>query len=73
MADCELLKGCLFFNDKMPMESGLGAMFKKKYCQGENTDCARFMVAKALGREKVPVTMFPNMTDEARAMIKGSR
>jgi hypothetical protein len=73
MADCELLKGCLFFNDKMPMESGLGAMYKKKYCQGDNTDCARFMVAKALGREKVPLTLFPNMADEARAMIKGSR
>jgi hypothetical protein len=73
MADCELLKGCLFFNDKMPMDSGLGALYKKKYCQGENTDCARFMVAKALGREKVPLTLFPNMADEARTMIKGSR
>lgn len=26
MAECELLKGCLFFNDKMPAEKGVGAM-----------------------------------------------
>ena len=29
MADCELLKGCLFFNDKMPEDSGMGSIYKK--------------------------------------------
>ncbi len=29
MADCECLKGCIFFNDKMKDTEGLGAMFKK--------------------------------------------
>jgi hypothetical protein len=37
MADCELLAGCLFFNDKMKDDEGLGAMYKKKYCLGDNS------------------------------------
>ena len=70
MSDCELLTGCLFFNDKMPMESGLGALFKKNYCQGDNSKCARYMVAKKLGREKVPTNLYPNMYDEATQLIE---
>ena len=69
MADCELLKGCLFFNDKMPQDSGMGSIFKTRYCTGDSAKCARYMVAKQLGREKVPVTLYPNMADEAKALI----
>ncbi|NQT26263.1 hypothetical protein HQ585_12975 [candidate division KSB1 bacterium] len=69
MADCELLSGCLFFNDKMPMETGLGALFKKNYCQGDNSKCARYIVAKKLGRDKVPTNLYPNMFDEAEKLI----
>ena len=71
MAECELLKGCLFFNDKMPNSSGLGAMYKRNYCQGNNTRCARYMVAKSLGREKVPANLYPNMFDRAKQLIGG--
>jgi len=69
MADCELLKGCLFFNDKMPEDAGMGAIYKKKYCQGDNATCARYMVAQKLGREKVPVNLYPNMNERAREII----
>ncbi len=69
MADCELLKGCLFFNDKMPAETGLGALYKKNFCQGDNSKCARFVVAKALGREKVPTDLYPNMLERANEII----
>ncbi len=69
MANCELLGGCLFFNDKMPGESGLGAIFKKKYCKGDNSKCARYLVAKRLGREKVPANLYPNMMDRANGLI----
>ena len=70
MADCELLKGCLFFNDKMPMETGMGKIYKGKYCQGDNSVCARYMVAKNAGREKVPQNLYPNMIDKANQIIK---
>ena len=70
MKKCELLEGCLFFTDKMPMDQGLGALYKKKYCMDDNTKCARYMVAKALGREKVPTDLYPNMYDSAKKLIE---
>ena len=69
MADCELVGGCLFFNDKMKDTEGLGSLYKKKYCIGDNSECARYMVAKALGRPAVPTTLYPNMTDKANNLI----
>jgi hypothetical protein len=69
MADCEFLNGCPFFNDKLPMEIGLGALFKKRYCQGDNSECARYMIATTLGRGKVPGDLFPNMLDKAKKLI----
>jgi hypothetical protein len=69
MAECSLLKGCLFFNDKMPDTSGLGSMFKGRYCLGDNSKCARHMIVKSLGREKVPTNLYPNMLDQAQAIM----
>lgn len=69
MADCELLKGCLFFNDKMPSDSGMGTIFKKKYCLGDNSTCARHIIATKLGRDKVPANLYPNMTEKAQQIF----
>ena len=69
MADCELLKGCLFFNDKMPDTVGLGAIYKAKYCLGDSALCARYVVATSLGREKVPLNLYPNMAERAHQLI----
>ena len=70
MPECKLLETCPFFNDKMPIDSGMGAMYKKKYCENDNTSCARYMVVEALGREKIPANLFPNMIDKAEKTIK---
>ena len=70
MADCELLKGCLFFNDKMSDQVGMGAIYKKAYCLGDSSKCARFVVAKALGRENVPANLYPNMANRACQIIE---
>lgn len=72
MANCELLEGCLFFNDKMSEDSGLGAIYKKKYCLGDNTQCARYRVAKKLGRKNVPTNLYPNMIDTAENLISAA-
>lgn len=69
MAECPLLPGCLFFNDKMQDNSGLGGMFKRKYCLEDNSQCARHMIVKSLGREKVPTNLYPNMLDRAKEII----
>jgi len=70
MGDCELLNGCIFFKDKMPIESNLGSLFKRRYCQGDNTRCARYTVATTLGRERIPLDLYPNMFDKAKILIE---
>ena len=67
---CEKLQGCLFFNDKMPIDTGLGKLYKESFCEGDFASCAGFRVAQELGREKVPQTLYPNMDDEAEELIK---
>ena len=69
MADCECLATCPFFNDKMANKPGTAAMFKQKYCLGDNTDCARHMVLKKLGKPNVPADLFPNQKDLAERLI----
>lgn len=72
MANCELIDKCLFFNDKMRNMPGTAEMFKKKYCIENNSYCARHIVVKAMGREKVPPNLFPNQVDEAKRLISTS-
>ena len=71
MANCECLNGCPFFNDKMKDTEGIGAIFKRKYCLGNNAECARYMVFKKLGRSRVPSNLYPNMHDQAKQIIAG--
>lgn len=70
MTDCELLQGCLFFNDKMADMPSTAEIIKLKFCQGNNADCARYRVFRALGREKVPRNLFPNQMDAAQRIIR---
>jgi len=69
MAECEVLSACPFFNDTMANMPGTAAAFKRKYCQGDNATCARYMVLKAIGKPKVPADLFPNQEDRARKII----
>lgn len=73
MAKCECLDGCPFFNDKMKDSEGLGAIYKNKYCLGDNSKCARYMVFKKLGKANVPTTLYPNMYDAAQRIIDEHR
>jgi len=67
--DCPKKSLCPFYNGKMPMGSGLGAVYKKKYCTGSNNNCARWLVLQNLGPEYVPNTLFPGMLDVAAEII----
>ena len=71
MADCESLAGCPFFNDKMPDNSGLGAIYKKKYCRDDNSQCARYKIFKKLGKAAVPQNLYPNMQERANQILSG--
>lgn len=70
MPDCECMHICQFFRGKIQKENGLGALFWKTYCHGNKTHCARYIMIQALGGEKVPVSLFPNMEAYAHKLIK---
>jgi len=69
MAACELSETCPFFNDQMAQMPASAEMFKRRYCKTDNSMCARYMVFKALGKPKVPPTLFPNNVEKAKAII----
>ena len=69
MAMCENLSKCPFYQGQMSMDSGLGSMYKKRYCEGNRSLCARYMVSSGLGKEYVPSNLYPNMTDKAKEIL----
>ncbi|WP_419658530.1 uncharacterized protein Dvar_73560 [Desulfosarcina variabilis str. Montpellier] len=69
MAECECLPTCPFFNDKMANKPGTADMFKKKFCLGDNTNCARYIVMKKLGKPNVPPDLYPNQKKMAEQLI----
>ncbi|UWG96327.1 hypothetical protein LPY66_15680 [Dehalobacter sp. DCM] len=71
--DCVQLGKCPFYNDKIPMDNGIGAVFKKKYCKGNQGLCARYQVLTAVGQSYVPDSFYPNMVDIAKKIIEDVR
>lgn len=69
MANCELLEMCIFFNNHMANMPSTSDVFKKIYCQGDFSKCARHMIVDALGRGTVPSDLFPNQVERANAII----
>lgn len=69
MAVCEKLEKCPFYQGKMDINSGIGAMYKRKYCEGDKTQCARHIVATQLGPEYVTNNLYPNMQDAANKLL----
>ena len=70
MAVCEKLSKCPFYNDKMDINKGIGSMYKKNYCEGDKTQCARYIVATQLGAEYVTNHLYPNMRDAANKLLE---
>lgn len=70
MATCEKLSKCPFYQGKMDINSGLGAMYKKKYCEGDKNACARYIISTQLGPDYVTPHIYPNMNDLTQKMLK---
>lgn len=69
MATCEKLEKCPFYQGKMDINKGLGSMYKQKYCEGDKTTCARYIVATQLGPEFVTNNLYPNMNNAANRLL----
>ncbi len=44
-------------------------LMKKRYCQGDQTQCARYMVFSKLGPEKVPSDLYPTQIERAQQVL----
>ena len=69
MAACEKLEKCPFYQGKMDINTGLGRMYKEKYCEGDKTTCARYIVATQVGPEYVTTSLYPNMNSVAEKIL----
>jgi len=70
MAKCKFFNHCPFFRDKIPGSSTLGKMYMEQYCRSNYRMCARYKIATMLGKEKVPPALYPNMFDQAEALLR---
>lgn len=73
MSECILLPTCFFFNSEYVNDDPkLVKMLKERYCRGDSSDCARLMVFRWLGRDKIPENMFPNSVGMAERLLRDS-
>lgn len=73
MAECECLAGCPFFNDMMENMPATANMIKEKFCIENNSECARHIIFKKLGKPVVPADLFPTQTDRATKILEASK
>jgi hypothetical protein len=71
MSKCELIEKCIFFDKQMAEMPSTATAFKNFYCEQGYDKCARYMVGKAVGFDKVPDNLFPGHRDHAAQIIKG--
>lgn len=70
MANCELITDCAFFNGRMATAMpAIVEQMKNQYCRGDNTDCARYMIVQALGKEYVG-ELAPDQIKLAKQLIE---
>lgn len=69
---CELMSTCPFFNEKMPASPQTLALYRARYCRGENAECARYLVFSALGRDAVPLDLYPNDRLQALKVVRSA-
>ncbi len=67
--ECEKLKGCPFFNEKMKNMPATASGYKRKFCLGNNTTCARYIVSQKLGNVEELQGLFPNQFNRVEGIL----
>ncbi len=73
MAKCELIERCPFFSGKMVKTASAEKLFDSFYCRSDNSNCARYMVFKALGPGKVPPDLYPNQVERVPEIVDSDK
>lgn len=71
MAECVFLKTCPVYGEYLN-NSKLAKVMQESYCMQASVEkiCASLIIKALLGKEKVPIDLFPNDIEEARKIIK---
>ncbi|HNY32136.1 MAG TPA: hypothetical protein PKO15_14730 [Fibrobacteria bacterium] len=70
MSECPSLPRCPFFQDKMANKPATANLMKSKYCQTDNSQCARWKVSQAKLPGGVPADLFPNEWERASQLVR---
>lgn len=67
---CNLQDECYFYQNAIPQQNRMGQIYSERYCEGDRDLCARYRVHTALGADRVPQDLYPNMEEVAREIIE---
>jgi hypothetical protein len=70
---CEWVEECPFLEAKTSDMPAMVDIFRGRYCATDSFSCARYQVLKVLGREAVPLDLYPNQVDRADEIIEFSK
>jgi hypothetical protein len=62
---CEMSGQC-----PVPGDQGVSAIFKKRYCDNNWTQCARYRLHSHEHSVRIPDWLLPNMADEAQSLLE---
>ncbi len=66
---CENMSDCPFYQGREHLSRNIDKLYRMKYCMNNKANCARYMLATAIGKEKVPRSLYPNMNKMAKLLI----
>jgi hypothetical protein len=67
--NCPALAACPFFADRIQNMPSTAQLLKQRYCIEDYERCARWMVREKLGKQAVPLDLFPHDTARAREIL----
>jgi hypothetical protein len=68
--DCGYKAVCPFFRRKAPIHDAMYAQNVKKYCDGEQPQCAVFQVIQKTSFLDVPTDLYPNQTFRLKTILR---
>lgn len=68
MAECDRMKECTFINSQLAAMPAMAEMLKKRYCNGNCTECVRYRLEEK--GISVPMDLFPDDEKAAQTLLR---
>lgn len=69
MGECEWMHECSFIKQFEERSPATMAIFRQNYCDGDVSQCARYMIFDRIGADAVPTNLYPNEAWQAEQII----